>query len=59
MGKCKKRCTEVMRFLRKVKFTLSEEKLKACELSAGAILPDSYFDGHRRRFANEEYKPID
>ena len=54
-----KRCTEVMRFLRKVKFTLAEEKLKACELSAGAILPDSYFDGHRRRFANEECKPID
>lgn len=54
-----KRYTEVMRFLRKVKFTLAEEKLTACELSAGAILPDSYSDGHRRRFANEEYKPID
>ena len=54
-----KRCTEVMIFLGKVKFTLAEEKLKDCELSAGAILPDSYSDGHRRRFANEEYKPID
>lgn len=54
-----KRCTEVMRFLRKVKFTLAEEKLTACELSAGAILPDSYSDGHRRRFANEEYKSLD
>ena len=54
-----KRCTEVMRFLGKVKFTLAEEKLKDCELSAGAILPDSYSDGHRGRFANEEYKSLD
>lgn len=54
-----KRCTEVMRFLGKVKFMLAEEKLKDCELSAGAILPDSYSDGHRRRFVNEEYKSLD